>query len=275
MQMRLTTAILLLLLVGLTGCTPPASASRTLILATTTSTQDTGLLDLLIPAFEKASGYQVKVVAAGSGQALAMGARGDADVLLSHAPQAEEELVQAGVLINRQPVMWNQFILVGPPADPARAAEAHSAAEALARIADARLRFVSRADDSGTHRKEQELWKQAGVAPRGDWYMESGAGMGRTLSIASEKGAYTLTDQATFLTLKRHLHVTVLVEGDPELLNPYHVMQVNPERFGRVNGAGGAAFVAYLLLPETQAIIGRFGVEAFGEPLLHPGKGGM
>ncbi|MEW5865705.1 MAG: substrate-binding domain-containing protein [Bacillota bacterium] len=250
-----------------------AGASREVILATTTSTQDSGLLDVLIPMFEKQTGYIVRTIAVGTGQALALGARGEADLLLCHAPAAEIELVKSGAVVNRRLVMHNDFIIVGPTSDPARIRGMKTASPAFAQIAQAGAVFVSRGDDSGTHKKEKEIWTHAGVKPAGRWYLESGSGMGQTLNIASEKQGYTLTDRATYLALKKRLALDVLVEGDGALLNIYHVMQVNPEKFPKVNGRGGLAFVRFMVAESTQQVIAEFGMKEYGEPLFFPDAG--
>ncbi|HHY46061.1 MAG TPA: solute-binding protein [Firmicutes bacterium] len=265
----LTAAIVALSLCG-AGATP---TNRNVILATTTSTQDSGLLDVLIPIFEKETGYLVKTIAVGTGQALAMAERGEADVVLCHAPSAELEVVRKGAVINRQLVMHNDFIIVGPSDDPAHIKGIKNAAEAFKRIAEAKVAFISRGDESGTHKKEKEIWKKAGITPGGKWYQECGLGMGQTLSIASEKRGYTLTDRGTYLALKKNLDLTILVEGEASLLNIYHVMQVNPEKFGKVNADGAKAFVEFMISPRTQAIIGEFGVDKFGAPLFFPDAG--
>jgi tungstate transport system substrate-binding protein len=247
---------------------------KDIILATTTSTQDTGLLDTLVPIFEKESGYNVKVIAVGSGQALAMGERGDADVLLAHAPSSEMDLVNKGVVINRQLVMHNDFIIVGPANDPAGVKGMTSAADALATIYNKGATFVSRGDDSGTDKAEKALWKKAGLAPKGQsWYEESGQGMGATLQIANQKDAYILADRGTYLAQQKNLALVVLVEGDPALFNIYHVMQVDPAKFDMVNGPGGAAFVEFMVSDATQAIIKDFGVDKYGQPLFIPDAG--
>ena len=248
-------------------------AKQDVILATTTSTQDSGLLDVLVPEFEKRTGYKVKVIAVGTGQALEMGKRGEADVLLVHSPQAERELVDSGVGINYRLVMHNDFVLVGPENDPAGVKAAKSAVEAFKKIAATQSTFVSRGDESGTHKKEKEIWQEAGIAPGGRWYQEAGTGMGNTLNIASEKGGYTLSDRATFLANQKHLKLKILLEGDKSLLNIYHVMQVNPEKFAKVNAAGAKAFVDFLVSPEGQQIIGSFGVDKYGQPLFFPDAG--
>lgn len=258
-----------MLLLVLSGCSP---ANRDLILATTTSTQDSGLLDHLVPAFEKRTGYQVKTIAVGTGQALTMAERGDADVLLVHAPDAEKAAEAKGVVTNRRLVMYNDFILVGPANDPAKVKGA-ATTEALRRIAAAQAPFVSRGDDSGTHKKELALWRQASVVPSGAWYVRSGTGMGQTLQIAFEKQGYTLTDRGTYLTLPAERRLPILLEGDAALLNVYHVMAVNAERFPRVNQQGARAFSDFLTLPQTQELIESFGKEKFGQSLFFPAAG--
>jgi tungstate transport system substrate-binding protein len=251
-------------------------AAKTLILATTTSTQDSGLLDALLPAFQKASGYAVKTISVGSGQAMAMGRRGEADVLLVHSPADEEKLVAEGFGVNRRLVMHNDFIVVGPPADPAGVRRATSAKEAMAKIAAAGAIFVSRGDNSGTHAKEKGLWRAAGVSPDGQkWYQQTGIGMGETLNVASEKGGYTLTDRGTFLAITkgRKLALQIVVEGEPLLLNVYHVIEVNPAKWPKVNAAGAKAFADFMVAAKTQEAIAKFGVEKFGGPLFFPDAG--
>jgi len=247
-------------------------AKAPVILATTTSTQDSGLLDVLIPAFEKASGYSVKTVAVGSGQAIEMGARGEADVVLAHSPAAEEEFMASGKGGSRRVVMHNDFVILGPAADPAKA-KGRDALEAMARIARARAPFVSRGDDSGTHTLELKLWEQAKVEPKGSWYQESGQGMGATLQIANDKDAYVLTDRGTYLATDNAKDLELLVEGSSELLNVYHVMDVAPSAGERVNAAGGKAFADWIVSPEAQDIIRTFGEDRFGEPLFVPDAG--
>jgi tungstate transport system substrate-binding protein len=250
---------------------PPAAGD--LILATTTSTQDSGLLDVLIPAFEAQTGYTVKTVAVGSGQALKMGEEGNADVLLVHSPAAERALVEAGFGIDRRLVMHNAFLVVGPPADPAGITGMTSVPEAFAKIAGSASTFVSRGDESGTHTKELGYWSKAGIEPTGDWYLQSGQGMGATLQIASEKGAYTLTDIATWLAQRASLTLESLVTEDPSLLNPYHVITVNPATWPKVNAAGATAFADFLLSAEGQRMIGAFGVAEFGQQVFVPDGG--
>lgn len=260
---------LLLLALILHACAP-SPARWNLVLATTTSTQDSGLLEVLIPLFETESGYTVQTVAVGSGQAMKIGEEGNADVLLVHAPDAEAALMNDGYGKDRALVMHNDFILVGPAADPA-GIQGMAVIDALKAIGAANAEFVSRSDDSGTHKAELALWKKAAFEPKGKaWYLESGQGMGATLTIASEKGAYTLTDRATYLALKNNLQLEILVEGDNALLNVYHVITVNPEKYDRVNYEGALAFLNFMIAPSTQQIIGQFGVDKYGQPLFYP-----
>jgi len=249
------------------------AAGKTVILATTTSMQDSGLLDVLVPIFERQSGYVVKTVSVGTGQALALAGRGEADVVLVHAPEAEKRSTAEGTLINRRLVMHNDFIIVGPRADPARIRGLERATDAFRRIAEANATFVSRGDESGTNMLERRLWTEAGIAPRGDWYVQTGQGMGPTLGIASEKRAYTLTDRGTFLALKKRIALAIMVEGDRPLLNIYSVMEVNSARFPRVNAEGGRRFADFMVSAEAQAVIETFGLERFGEPLFFPDAG--
>ncbi len=250
---------------------PTAPGDPNLILATTTSTQDSGLLDVLIPRFEQQTGYRVKTVAVGTGAALKMGEQGNADVLLVHAPEAEEAFMAAGFGADRRLVMHNDFVLVGPAADPAGIRGIARAVEALRKIAAAGATFVSRGDNSGTHQVELALWQQAGVAPAGrPWYLESGQGMGATLKLASEKAAYTLTDRGTYLANRANLQLVILVEGDTMLLNVYHVMIVNHEKWPNTNRAAATAFADFLTSPATQELIRTFGADKYGQPLFVP-----
>ena len=266
------TCVAVSLVVTLFACNAMA-ASKTVILTTTTSTQDSGLLDLLVPMFEKQTGYAVKTVSVGTGQALALGGRGEADVVLVHAPETEKKYVAEGSMINRRLVMHNDYIIVGPAADPARIRGLKKATDAFHRIAEARAIFLSRGDNSGTHIVEKNLWTQAGISPEGNWYLQSGQGMGQTLGIAFEKLAYTLTDRGTYLAFKKRATLEILVERDRPLLNIYSVMEVNPSRFPKVNASGGKAFADFMVSAEAQAVIKRFGVETFGEPLFFPDAG--
>jgi tungstate transport system substrate-binding protein len=235
----------------------------TMILATTTSTQDSGLLDELVPRFEEESGCSVKTVAVGSGEALELGENGDADVLLVHSPDAEEKYMRGGHGVSRKPVMHNDFIVVGPSGDPAGIKGTSTAAEAFTRIAKSAAPFASRADESGTNAKELSLWEAAGVEPQGSWYIETGQGMGETLTIAGQKQAYTLSDRGTFLAAA-NLDLDLLLEGGKDLLNPYHVIVVEGEG---VNRACAERFSDWIVSPATQREIGRFGAEQYGEPL--------
>lgn len=258
-----------LALAPLTGAAQPPG-SRTVIVSTTTSTQDSGLLEVLVPLFERTSGYTVKTIAVGTGQALALAARGEADVTLAHAPALEKKYVAEGTLRQRRLVMYNDFVVAGPDADPAKVKGETGAAVALRRIAAAGARFVSRGDKSGTHLLETELWKQAGVTPGTPWYIESGQGMGATLGIANDRGAYTLTDRATLLAFGKRVALKAVVEGDRALLNVYSVMEVNPANGPRVNAPAGKAFADFMVAPETQEIIRTFGIDRYGQPLFVP-----
>jgi len=262
----------LLMMLGAAGGS--AAERRDLVLATTTSTQDTGLLDALLPPFEKQSGIDVKVIAVGTGQALELGRRGDADVLLVHAPQAEKAFMAEGYGAERRPLMFNDFVIVGPKDDPAKIRGMRPPSQAFARIARAGAPFVSRGDNSGTHMKEKELWAGAGVKPSGDWYLEAGSGMAAVLRLASERGAYTLSDRGTYLAQKggqggAGLALVVLCEGAPVLRNPYAVITLNPGRFPDRNTAGARQLVDYLFSPEARHIIAEFGKDKYGQPLFH------
>jgi tungstate transport system substrate-binding protein len=249
-----------------------ALANPNLILATTTSTQDSGLLDVLIPLFEQESGYKVQTVAVGSGQAMEMGQQGNADVLLVHSPAAEVTFMNDGWGKERALVMHNDFIIVGPASDPAKI-QGLSAVDAFKAIAATQAMFVARADKSGTSTKELGIWKKANLDPATDkpaWYIETGQGMGASLTITSEKSGYTLTDRATFLANKTNLQLDILVEGDNSLLNVYHVITVNPEKWPKVNQEGATAFFKFMTEASTQAVIGKFGVDKYGQKLFIP-----
>jgi len=292
--MKRILTILLLLAIVLSACTPatpaPAAptevpltavpptpvsttpANPTLILATTTSTQDSGLLDMLIPLFETESGYTVQTVAVGSGQAMQMGQEGNADVLLVHSPSAEVTFMDDGWGKDRSLVMHNDFIIVGPADDPAQI-KGLDPAGALKAIATAEVPFVARADKSGTSTKELGIWTKTELDPattKPAWYIETGQGMGASLTIASEKGAYTLTDRATFLANKDQLQLDILVEGNKTLLNVYHVITVNVDKWPKVNYDGATAFLKFMTEPSTQDVIGQFGADKFGQPLFFP-----
>jgi tungstate transport system substrate-binding protein len=268
---RITTFIATLAI--LAGGTVALAASKSIILATTTSTQDSGLLDVLIPLFEKESGFPVKTISVGSGQAMKMGEKGEADVLLVHSPDAEKKFMADGFGAIRRLVMHNDYIILGPAADPAKI-KGVSAAEAMKRIAQTNSIFASRGDNSGTHSKEKALWKGAGVNPEGQkWYQQTGLGMGQTLNVAAEKKGYVLTDRATYLALKKNMGLAILVEGDGKLLNIYHVIEINSTKWPKVNTAGGKAFADFMIAQKNQEIIGRFGVDKFGAPLFFPDAG--
>ena len=249
------------------------SRDRPLILATTTSTQDSGLLDVLVPAFENEADRQVKTVAVGSGEAIELGSRGEADVLLVHSPDDEEEFMASGKGGTRRLVMHNDFVVVGPPDDPA-GIRGMSSTAALERIAqNGEAPFISRGDDSGTHALELKLWDAAGVRPAGSWYQETGQGMGATLRIADQKRAYTVADRGTYLSTEDSTDLDVLVTGEPRLLNVYHVIDVDPGAGPRVNAAGGRAFADWIVSPAAQRMIGAFGRKEFGRPLFVPDAG--
>lgn len=248
-------------------------AAAELVLATTTSTYDTGLLDALNRAFAELFGVKVKVIAVGTGAALELAKRGVVDVVLVHARLLEDRYLAEGWLINRRDVMFNDFVVVGPPEDPAGVKGLTAATEAFRRIAAAKARFLSRGDNSGTHFREMEIWEAAGIEPGGKWYLISGKGMGENLIQASLMGAYTLTDRGTFIAMRKNLDLEIVVEGpvkggDPMLMNPYGVMAVNPARFPDRNYVLAMAYIGFLTSPQGQRIIAEFTVE--GEPLFYP-----
>jgi len=256
----------------------PLPPPQEMTLATTTSTADSGLLEAILPVFEKANNAKVKVVAVGTGQALKLGQDGNADVVLVHARAQEDKFVADGWGVDRRDVMYNDFIIVGPTQDQAGLKGMTMAAAALQAIANRQATFASRGDNSGTHSKEKDLWKQAGLEPKGDWYKSLGQGMGDTLIFANEKGAYTLADRGTYLSMKDKLpNLSVLVGGasikensDQSLLNPYGVIAVNPARYPSVKFALAQKFSAWLTSVETQKLIGQYGVARFGQPLFYP-----
>ena len=273
MRTKISAYVFLIALAAAAAAWSGEPAQRNVILSTTTSTQDTGLLEVLVPLFEKQTGYSVKTVSVGTGQALALAAKGDADVALVHAPSLEKEYVAKGNLMNRRLVMYNDFAIVGPKEDPARVKSTNKTIDALKLIEKTGARFVSRGDNSGTHILEKSLWKQAAIDPKGTWYIESGQGMGATLGIANERNAYALADRATYLAFSKRLALVVLLEGDKPLLNVYSVMEVNPTNGPRINAAGGKAFADFMVAPATQAVIKTFGLEKYGRPLFVPVAG--
>ena len=252
---------------------PPAPENPDVILATTTSTRDSGLLDYLLPMFQEQTGYNIKMVAVGTGEALRMGEEGNADVLMVHAPASEVEFMEGGYGKDRFLIMHNDFVIVGPADDPAGIKGSESAAAAFSAIATSESPFTTRGDDSGTHKMELSLWASAEISPEGDWYLNTGQGMGDTLRIASEKYAYTLTDRATYLALKDTLDLDILFEGDKALLNIYHVITVNPDKWPNVNYDGAKAFADWLVTKEVQEMIGAFGVDEYGQPLFFSDAG--
>ena len=277
MKRKFASMIMFAMLASLFVFPPTASAQpaqKNVILATTTSTQDSGLLDVLIPLFEKKTGYFMKTIAVGSGQAMAMGAKGEADVLLVHSQTAEKKFMADGNGVERRLVMHNDYIILGPPADPAKIKGMKKASEAFKKIAASGSVFTSRGDNSGTHAKEKDIWKAAGVKYEGEkWYQQTGLGMGQTLAVAAEKKTYVLADRGTYLALKKNLGLDILVEGDAILLNVYHVIEVNPKKWPKVNAPGGKAFADFMVSKGTQDIIKTFGVEKFGSPLFFPDAG--
>ena len=295
LKILLVIAVLAGLLGGLAGCstttattaqlltttvtatpTTPKPANPQLILATTTSTRDTGLLDLLVPMFEQQTGYQVKTVAVGSGAAIAMGQQGQADVLLVHMPDSELKLVQDGYGINRRLVMHNDFVIVGPKADPAGITGMTDPVAAMKKIADSQSLFVSRDDNSGTNGYELSLWSQLGITAKGQsWWLSTGQGMGATLVIASEKNGYTISDRGTYLTFfnSKAINSVLLVQNPTVMVNPYHVIQVNPAKFTGINSAGAQAFSDFMVAPATQAAIANFGLITYGAALFIPDAG--
>lgn len=261
--------ILFIFILFLTACT--SATNQSILLVSTTSTQDSGLLDVLLPAFSEQTGYQVQLIAVGSGQALKLGEQGNADVILLHSPTAEKEFMEKGFGIDRRLVMHNDFVIVGPPSDPASLRTQPTLVDSFHTIFSSASTFVSRGDDSGTHVKELTLWKNATLEPFDmSWYIETGQGQGVTLSIASEKEGYAITDRGTFLAYKPNVNLEILFEGDPTLLNVYHVLTVNPERWSHINLEGAKAFSDFITSPEGQKIIAQFGIEQFGEPLFFP-----
>ena len=265
----LALSALLATLLAATACFQ--STERSLVLTTTTSTYDSGLLDHIIPPFEDEHNAHVRIISVGTGQALAIAARGDADVVLVHAPSLELQFVEEGNGIERTYVMYNDFIVLGPPHDPAQASGLSDASEALRRIAESEAKFASRGDESGTHVKEKEMWSDAGVesVESEDWYLSLGQGMGGTITTANELGAYTLTDRGTYLA-RKDLNLVIIAEGDERLFNPYHVIMVNPDKYIQVQTELAQAFIEFLISTETQERIKDFRRDEFGLSLFNP-----
>jgi tungstate transport system substrate-binding protein len=266
--MRLRTLRLVWLMGLLLAVSAPASAQDRLRLSTTTSTDNSGLLAVVLPPFEQRFHLKVDVVAVGSGKALKLAENGDVDVVLSHAPELEEAFMKAGFGVNRRDVMYNDFVVVGPPSDPAQLRGALSAVDALKRIAAKQATFISRGDESGTHQKEKELWRTAGLTPSGAWYVSAGQGMGEVLLMADERRAYALADRGTYLAYKKRDELIIVSQGDPMLFNPYTVMAVSPARYPQVKYIEAMELIAWLTSPEGQRLIGSF--KQAGEVLFHP-----
>lgn len=247
---------------------PASQRGKVLRLATTTSTENAGLLQAILPVFEKDTGYEVHVIAVGTGKALRMGRDGDVDLVLVHAPPTEKQFVNNGYGVNRRQVMYNDFVIVGPKNDPANIKGMQDPVRALTTIAQHKARFVSRGDDSGTHKKERHLWHVAGITPQGTWYRQTGQGMGRVLQMSGELNAYTLTDRATWLAMRDKLPLAILAEGDPRLYNPYGIIAVNPARYPDANYAGAMALIHWITAKQGQQLIGQYRVQ--GEPLFTP-----
>ncbi|MEE9305484.1 MAG: substrate-binding domain-containing protein [bacterium] len=263
---RVTLVLALLVTMALAPST--GQCAERLKLATTTSTANSGLLEVLIPPFEKRFGLRVDVIPVGTGKALKLGRTGDVDVVLVHARAAEERFVAEGYGVNRRDVMYNDFVLLGPPADPAKLKEVSTLHDAMRRLARGRAPFLSRGDDSGTHKKERKLWAAAGITPAGPWYLETGRGMGETLIAASEKQGYVLSDRGTYLAMKPKLELEVVFEGDEALFNPYGIIAVNPARHPHTNYVMALAFIGWVTSPEGQRIIN--GYRKGGKTLFHP-----
>ncbi len=256
------------------ACTPAdGTDAGPVILATTTSTDDSGLLDVLVPRFEQETGFRLDVIAVGSGQAIELGRRGEADVVLAHSPDAERQLVATGVTGDRELVMYNDVVVLGPGDDPSQVGPATALTEVMQRVATGEAAFISRGDDSGTHALELSLWEQAGIEPSGQGYREAGQGMGATLQIAAEAEAYTLSDRGTWLATELQDGLAILYEGDPALFNLYHVIPITDAAGDRVNEDGGQAFADWIVADDIQASIGRFGMDAYGQALFVPAAG--
>jgi len=293
MKKILSAVLIFLFVISLSGCGQPQqnkpnvsepapqqssqpesqpAQERTMILSTTTSTQDSGLLDFLLPEFKKDTGITVKVVAKGTGAAIEMGKNGDADCLLVHAKAQEEQFVKDGFGVERFDVCYNDFMIVGPENDPAKLKDnaPNDPVKAFKLISDTKSVFISRGDESGTHTKEKALWKSAGIEPKGDWYVSAGTGMGAVLQMADEKGAYTLTDRATYLSYKDKINLSIVTEKNESLYNQYGVIAVNPDKFDTIKKEEAAEFVKWILSEKAQKLIGEFGKDKYGESLFIP-----
>ena len=261
---------LILSILGLIFLSGVSNAEQRMKMSTTTSTDNSGLLEALIPPFERMFDIRVDVIAVGTGKALKLGENGDVDIVFVHARGAEDKFIDAGFGVNRRDVMYNDFVIIGPENDPAGIKGVKDAAEALKRIAEAKAPFISRGDDSGTHKKEKKIWGEAGVSVKGQWYHEVGQGMGAVLKIADEKKAYTMADRGTFLAFSEKINLPVLCEGDPVLYNPYGIIAVNPAKHSHVNYVNAMAFIGWITSIKGQEIIREFGKEKFSQPLFVP-----
>ncbi|MBU2597635.1 MAG: substrate-binding domain-containing protein [Actinobacteria bacterium] len=263
--------VFIFLIINIVSCNQKtAIREKEIILATTTSTYDSGLLDELIPVFEKKYKISVKPIAVGTGEALRMGERGEVDIVLVHSRSAEDKFLEEGYGVNRKDVMHNDFVIIGPEEDPAEIKGNENVTEAFKKISEKQMLFLSRGDDSGTHKKEIKIWEEAGIEPKGDWYLEAGQGMAGTIMIANEKNAYTLSDRGTYLSLQKNIQLKILFEGDPLLLNPYGIIAVNPDKHSKVNYEGAMRFIEFITSKDGQEIIKNFGIEKYGQPLFFP-----
>jgi tungstate transport system substrate-binding protein len=266
-SMVLSTALVIGIL---SGCGKVAEEKKEITLATTTRTRDSGLLDYLLPEFTKDTGYKVNVVAVGTGQALKLGQDGNADVVLVHSKPDEEKFVAEGYGIKRYQVMYNDFIIVGPESDPAGIKNAKTAAQALKMISEKKATFISRGDDSGTHKFEKRLWKAEKIEPKGDWYISAGRGMGEVLNMADEKKAYAIADRGTYLSMKDKLSLKIIFEKSGDLKNQYGVIAVSPKKYPKINAKGAEAFINWLLSDKGQKEIESYGKEKYGQSLFIP-----
>lgn len=263
--------IFIFLIINIVSCNQKTAVrEKEIILSTTTSTYDSGILDELIPVFEKKYKISVKPIAVGTGDALRMGERGEVDVVLVHARSAEDNFLEEGYGVNRKDVMHNDFVIIGPEEDPAEIKGIENVTEAFKKMSEKQMLFISRGDDSGTHKKEIKIWEEAEVEPEGDWYLEVGQGMGETILIANEKNAYTLTDRGTYLAQQKNIQLKILSEGDPLLLNPYGIIAVNPDKHININYKGAIKFIDFITSEEGQEIIKNFGIDKYGQPLFFP-----
>ncbi len=262
--------LLLVLLISIFYCfAAQASDSMLIRLATTTSTDNSGLLNHVLPEFSKDTGYKVHVIAVGTGKALRLGKDGDVDIVLVHAKQAETDFVNSGYGEKRYSVMYNDFVVVGPASDPAKLSQSHNINDAFNRLSKSKSSFISRGDNSGTHKKEKTFWEKAEVFPSGDWYREVGQGMGKVLQMANELDAYTLTDRGTWLAYQNKTQLKIVYQGDASLFNPYGIIAVNPRRYDDINYAGASALIAWITSKtQGQKLIGEY--QLFGKRLFIP-----